>query len=63
VVANGEPVPDVMIAAAERSGTPLFTSPEQSPALMRLLSHIMAQALAPPRYCMACFWKSPESAC
>ena len=47
VVANGEPVPDVMIAAAERSGTPLFTSPEQSPALMRLLSHIMAQALAP----------------
>jgi HPr kinase/phosphorylase len=47
VVANGEPVPDVMITAAERSGTPLFTSPEQSPALMRLLSHIMAQALAP----------------
>jgi len=47
VVANGEPVPDAMIAAAEGSGTPLFTSPEQSPALMRLLSHIMAQALAP----------------
>ncbi|PIV89232.1 MAG: HPr kinase/phosphorylase [Hydrogenophilales bacterium CG17_big_fil_post_rev_8_21_14_2_50_63_12] len=47
VVANGESVPDGMIAAAERSATPLFTSTEQSPALMRLLSHIMAQALAP----------------
>jgi len=47
VVANGEPVPDGMIAAAERTATPLFTSPEQSPALMRLLSHIMTQALAP----------------
>jgi len=46
VVANGEMVPDAMLAAAERSGTPLFTSPEQSPALMRLLSHIMTQALA-----------------
>ncbi len=46
VVANGEPVPDGMIAIAERTSTPLFTSPEQSPALMRLLSHIMTQALA-----------------
>lgn len=46
VVANGEPVPDGMIAIAERTATPLFTSPEQSPALMRLLSHIMTQALA-----------------
>jgi HPr kinase/phosphorylase len=47
VIANGEEVPDAMLAAAERSATPLFTSPEQSPALMRLLSHIMAQVLAP----------------
>ncbi len=47
VVANGEPVPDGMIAAAERTATPLFTSSEQSPALMRLLSHIMTQVLAP----------------
>ncbi|MBU1666056.1 MAG: HPr(Ser) kinase/phosphatase [Gammaproteobacteria bacterium] len=46
VVANGESVPDGMIAIAERTATPLFTSPEQSPALMRLLSHIMTQALA-----------------
>ncbi len=46
VVANGEPVPDGMIAAAERTATPLFTSPEQSPVLMRLLSHIMTQVLA-----------------
>ncbi len=47
VVANGEEVPEAMAEAAERCATPLFTSPEQSPALMRLLSHIMAQALAP----------------
>lgn len=46
VVANDEPVPDGMIAAAERTATPLFTSPEQSPVLMRLLSHIMTQVLA-----------------
>lgn len=47
VVANGEAVPAAMLAAAERSNTPLFTSPSPSPSLMRLLSHIMAQALAP----------------
>jgi HPr kinase/phosphorylase len=47
VVANGEPVPAGMIEAAESTATPLFTSPEQSPALMRLLSHIMTQVLAP----------------
>lgn len=47
VVANGEEVPSVLIEAAERTHTPLFTSPEQSPALMRVLSHIMSQALAP----------------
>lgn len=47
VVANGETVPEIMIAAAERSATPLFGSPEPSPALMSLLTHIMTQALAP----------------
>ncbi|MDO9227538.1 MAG: HPr(Ser) kinase/phosphatase [Pseudomonadota bacterium] len=47
VVANGEQVPEAMIEAAERGSTPLFTSPEPGPALMSLLSHIMAQALAP----------------
>ncbi|MEW5786527.1 MAG: HPr(Ser) kinase/phosphatase [Pseudomonadota bacterium] len=47
VVANGESVPDSLIAGAERSATPLFTSPEQSPLLMRVLSHMMTQALAP----------------
>ena len=47
VVANGEPVPEGMLDAAERTATPLFTSPEQSPNLMRLLSHIMTQVLAP----------------
>lgn len=47
VVANGESVPQPLIEAADRTGTPLFTSPEQSPALMRVMSHMMTQALAP----------------
>ena len=47
VVANGESVPEVMLASAERTATPLFTSPEPGPQLMRVLSHMMAQALAP----------------
>jgi HPr kinase/phosphorylase len=47
VVANGEDVPEVLIEAAERTQTPLFTSPEQSPVLMRVLSFLMTQALAP----------------
>jgi len=47
VVANGEVVPEPLISAAERTGTPLFTTPEQSPALMRVMSHMMTQALAP----------------
>ncbi len=47
VVANGEAVPEALIEAADRTGTPLFTSPEQSPALMRVMSHMMTQALAP----------------
>lgn len=47
VVANGEEVPAPVIEAAERTSTPLFTSPEQSPYLMQVLSHIITQALAP----------------
>jgi HPr kinase/phosphorylase len=47
VVANGEAVPESLISAADRTGTPLFTSPEQSPALMRIMFHMMAQVLAP----------------
>jgi HPr kinase/phosphorylase len=47
VVANGEEVPAPLIDAAERTSTPLFTSPEQSPYLMQVLTHIITQALAP----------------
>jgi HPr kinase/phosphorylase len=47
VVANGESVPAIMIEYAERTATPLFTSPEPGPQLMRVLSHMMTQALAP----------------
>lgn len=47
IVANGEAVPEALVNAADRTGTPLFTTPEQSPALMRIMSHMMTQALAP----------------
>lgn len=47
VVANGERVPEPLTAASERTATPLFTSLEQSPFLMQVLTHIMTQALAP----------------
>lgn len=47
VIANGEQVPLPLIEAAERTATPLFTSPEQSPNLMRLLTYLITQALAP----------------
>lgn len=47
VVANGEAVPDILVAAAQRTQTPLFTSPEPSPGLMRVLSHLVTQAIAP----------------
>ncbi len=47
VVANGEEVPEALVDAADRTQTPLFSSPEQSPVLMRLLSFLMTQALAP----------------
>jgi HPr kinase/phosphorylase len=47
VVANGEAVPEPLVTAADRTATPLFTSPEQSSTLMRIMSHMMTQALAP----------------
>ena len=47
VVANGERVPEPLISTADRTGTPLFTSPEQSPTLMQVMSHMVNQALAP----------------
>jgi len=47
IVSNGETVPDGLCQAAERTATPLFTSPQPSPQLMLVLSHLMTQALAP----------------
>lgn len=46
IVANGEKVPSVMLEAAKRTQTPLFTSPMMSPQLMELLSHYLAIATA-----------------
>lgn len=46
IVANGEKVPDTLIAAADKHLTPLFTSPLRSPELMDILSHFLAQAVA-----------------
>lgn len=46
IVANGEAVPAGLVEAANRTGTPLFTSPMPSPQLMAHLSHTLTQALA-----------------
>ena len=46
VVANGEKPPAALLQAANKKRTPLFTSPMQSPRLMDLLSHYLAQAVA-----------------
>ena len=46
VVANGEEPPSTLLEAANTKNTPLFTSPMQSPRLMDLLSHYLAQAVA-----------------
>ena len=46
IVANGEAVPEPLLAASQRSNTPLFTSPQASPELMAILSHYLANALA-----------------
>jgi HPr kinase/phosphorylase len=46
IVSNNEPVPEIMLKAAEATQTPLFTSPQESPALMAFLSHHLTQVLA-----------------
>lgn len=46
IVANGEQVPVELKEAADRTQTPLFTSPQQSPDLMSVLRHYLAQVLA-----------------
>ncbi len=46
IVANGEKVPESLIAAADNHAAPLFTSPLRSPELMDILSHFLAQAVA-----------------
>ncbi|MDP1659874.1 MAG: HPr(Ser) kinase/phosphatase [Methylotenera sp.] len=46
IVANGEKVPETLIAAANSHNTPLFSSPLRSPELMDILNHFLAQAVA-----------------
>ncbi len=46
IIANGEAVPAQLLAAAQRTNTPLFTSPQASPELMAVLSHYLTNALA-----------------
>jgi len=46
IVANGEKVPETIINAANQFSAPLFSSPLQSPTLMDMLSHYLAQAVA-----------------
>lgn len=46
IVANGENVPDILTAAADRHNTPLFTSPLRSPELMDVLNHFLSHAVA-----------------
>lgn len=46
IVANGESVPDILTAAADKHNTPLFTSPLRSPELMDVLNHFLSHAVA-----------------
>ena len=46
IVANGEKVPESLVSAADKHAAPLFTSTLQSPELMDILSHYLAQAVA-----------------
>lgn len=46
IVTNNEPVPEPLFNAADRSQTPLFTSPQASPYLMNVLNHYLTQVLA-----------------
>ena len=46
IVANGQPVPDMLKDAAERHHVPLLTSPEFSPYLMEVTRFYLSKALA-----------------
>ena len=46
VVSNGEPVPAILLDSAERTETPLLTSPLPGPVLMSYLGHYLTQRLA-----------------
>ena len=46
IVSNGEEVPAELRESANRTQTPLFTSPVPSPDLMNVLRHYLAQVLA-----------------
>lgn len=46
IVSNNEAVPPLLINAANRTDTPLFTSPQPSPLLMAHLGHYLTQCLA-----------------
>lgn len=46
IVSNNEPVPPLLIDAANRTETPLFTSSQASPLLMAHLGHHLTQLLA-----------------
>ena len=46
IIANDEQVPTTLIAASNRTQTPLFNTPKASPELMGFLRHYLAQVLA-----------------
>lgn len=46
IVANGEHAPQPLLDAANRTETPLFTSPQPSPRMMQVLSHYLTKTLA-----------------
>ncbi len=46
IVSNNEKVPELLSEGAERTDTPLFTSPLASPVLMSYLGHYLTQRLA-----------------
>ncbi len=46
IVANNEPVPEILRQSADRTQTPLLTSPLASPVLMSHLGHYLTQRLA-----------------
>lgn len=46
IVSNNEPVPALLIDAANRTDTPLFTTPQASQLVMAHLSHDLTQRLA-----------------